>query len=138
MEIIRLEGYTEDEKVEIAKRHLIAKQIEAHGLKAGEFSAEDATAVEAFLGHYLLNEIYRQLLLKAIKVNVIGAILVLEKRILDALQTSRIRGTDKRRIGRRLVDNCFPGFAKSTDSSIKSGNDAWNETDLGLKNIPIV
>lgn len=37
MEIIRLEGYTEDEKVEIAKRHLIAKQIEAHGLKAGEF-----------------------------------------------------------------------------------------------------
>ena len=37
MEIIRLEGYTEDEKVEIAQRHLIAKQIEAHGLKAGEF-----------------------------------------------------------------------------------------------------
>ncbi|WP_213979983.1 endopeptidase La [Sphingomonas sp. dw_22] len=37
MEIIRLEGYTEDEKVEIAERHLIAKQIEAHGLKEGEF-----------------------------------------------------------------------------------------------------
>ena len=37
MEIIRLEGYTEDEKVEIAERHLIAKQIEAHGLKDGEF-----------------------------------------------------------------------------------------------------
>ncbi|HQA17755.1 MAG TPA: endopeptidase La [Novosphingobium sp.] len=38
MEIIRLEGYTEDEKVEIAERHLIAKQVEAHGLKAGEFT----------------------------------------------------------------------------------------------------
>ena len=37
MEIIRLEGYTEDEKVEIAQRHLIAKQIEAHGLTEGEF-----------------------------------------------------------------------------------------------------
>ncbi len=37
MEIIRLEGYTEDEKVEIAERHLIAKQIELHGLKEGEF-----------------------------------------------------------------------------------------------------
>ena len=37
MEIIRLEGYTEDEKVEIAERHLFAKQIEAHGLKRGEF-----------------------------------------------------------------------------------------------------
>ncbi|MEM9085139.1 MAG: endopeptidase La [Pseudomonadota bacterium] len=37
MEIIRLEGYTEDEKVEIAKRHLIAKQVRDHGLKEGEF-----------------------------------------------------------------------------------------------------
>ncbi|MGL4314174.1 MAG: endopeptidase La, partial [Sphingomonas sp.] len=37
MEIIRLEGYTEDEKVEIAERHLIKKQIEAHGLKDDEF-----------------------------------------------------------------------------------------------------
>ncbi|WP_404333402.1 endopeptidase La [Sphingomonas sp. MMS12-HWE2-04] len=38
MEIIRLEGYTEDEKVEIAERHLVEKQIEAHGLKDGEFA----------------------------------------------------------------------------------------------------
>ncbi|MEO5938715.1 MAG: endopeptidase La [Sphingomonas sp.] len=37
MEIIRLEGYTEDEKVEIAERHLLQKQIEAHGLKNEEF-----------------------------------------------------------------------------------------------------
>ncbi|MEZ5683768.1 MAG: endopeptidase La [Novosphingobium sp.] len=42
MEIIRLEGYTEDEKVEIAERHLIAKQVEAHGLKKGEFTLETA------------------------------------------------------------------------------------------------
>lgn len=38
MEIIRLEGYTEDEKVEIAERHLIEKQIKAHGLRKGEFT----------------------------------------------------------------------------------------------------
>jgi ATP-dependent Lon protease len=42
MEIIRLEGYTEDEKVEIAKGHLIAKQIDAHGLKDGEFELTEA------------------------------------------------------------------------------------------------
>ncbi|MBU6252297.1 MAG: endopeptidase La [Alphaproteobacteria bacterium] len=42
MEIIRLEGYTEDEKVEIAQRHLIAKQIDAHGLKKGEFTLTEA------------------------------------------------------------------------------------------------
>ena len=41
MEIIRIPGYTEDEKVEIAKRHLIPKQMEAHGLKKGEWSITD-------------------------------------------------------------------------------------------------
>ncbi len=38
MEIIRLEGYTEDEKVEIAERHLLPKVVGEHGLKDGEFT----------------------------------------------------------------------------------------------------
>ena len=38
MEIIPLAGYTEEEKAEIAHRHLIPKQVKNHGLKAGEFS----------------------------------------------------------------------------------------------------
>ena len=42
MEIIRIQGYTEDEKVEIARRHLIEKQLEAHGLKEGEWSISDS------------------------------------------------------------------------------------------------
>jgi len=42
MEIIRLSGYTEDEKVEIAKRHLIAKQTKDHGLRDGEWKISDA------------------------------------------------------------------------------------------------
>jgi ATP-dependent Lon protease len=46
MEIIRLAGYTEDEKVEIAKRHLIPGQLQAHGLEAGEWSIEDAALLE--------------------------------------------------------------------------------------------
>jgi ATP-dependent Lon protease len=41
MEIIRLPGYTEDEKVEIAKRHLIPKQVKQHGLKKNEWSITD-------------------------------------------------------------------------------------------------
>jgi ATP-dependent Lon protease len=41
MEIIRIPGYTEDEKVEIAKRHLIPKQIKAHGLKDEEWKITD-------------------------------------------------------------------------------------------------
>ena len=51
MEIIRLEGYTEDEKVEIATRHLIPKQIESHGLKEGELIfAEDG--LRSLIQHY--------------------------------------------------------------------------------------
>jgi len=43
MEIIRIPGYTEDEKVEIAKRHLLPKQVKEHGLRKGEWSmSEDA------------------------------------------------------------------------------------------------
>jgi ATP-dependent Lon protease len=41
MEIIRIPGYTEDEKVEIAKRHLISKQSTAHGLKTDEWHISD-------------------------------------------------------------------------------------------------
>eukprot|EP01012_Entosiphon_sulcatum_P005324 TRINITY_DN12348_c0_g1_i1.p2 TRINITY_DN12348_c0_g1~~TRINITY_DN12348_c0_g1_i1.p2 ORF type:complete len:804 (+),score=212.03 TRINITY_DN12348_c0_g1_i1:685-3096(+) len=41
MEIIRIAGYTEDEKVEIAKRHLIDKQVKEHGLKKGEWAIAD-------------------------------------------------------------------------------------------------
>jgi ATP-dependent Lon protease len=43
MEVIRIPGYTEDEKVEIAQRHLLPKQVKEHGLKKGEWSiSEDA------------------------------------------------------------------------------------------------
>src|SRR6202161_545788 len=43
MEIIRLAGYTEDEKIEITQRHLLPKTTKEHGLKNGEFSiSEDA------------------------------------------------------------------------------------------------
>jgi len=41
MEIIRLPGYTEDEKVEIARRHLLPKQMKQHGLKKGEWHLSD-------------------------------------------------------------------------------------------------
>jgi len=42
MEIIRIEGYTEDEKIEIARIHLLEKQMKAHGLKDGEWSISEA------------------------------------------------------------------------------------------------
>ncbi|MDG1008603.1 MAG: endopeptidase La [Amylibacter sp.] len=46
MEIIALSGYTEDEKSEIAKQHLISKQIKNHGLKKDEFAITDTALLE--------------------------------------------------------------------------------------------
>jgi ATP-dependent Lon protease len=51
MEIIRLAGYTEDEKVAIARKHLIIKQIEANGLKEGELDLHDS-AVRDLVRYY--------------------------------------------------------------------------------------
>ncbi len=45
MEVIRLSGYTEDEKLNIAKQHLINKQIERNGLKKDELTIEDSAIV---------------------------------------------------------------------------------------------
>ena len=46
MEIITLAGYTEDEKVQIARRHLLAKQMKGHGLKKAEFSLTDEALLQ--------------------------------------------------------------------------------------------
>ncbi|WP_299424467.1 endopeptidase La [uncultured Shimia sp.] len=46
MEIISLAGYTEDEKREIARQHLIDKQVKNHGLKKGEFEVSDEALQE--------------------------------------------------------------------------------------------
>ncbi|MBP0601337.1 MULTISPECIES: endopeptidase La [Aeromonas] len=45
MEVIRLSGYTEDEKLNIAKQHLVAKQIQRNGLKASEITIEDSALI---------------------------------------------------------------------------------------------
>ncbi|WP_391087731.1 endopeptidase La [Vibrio sp. NH-UV-68] len=45
MEVIRLSGYTEDEKLNIAKRHLVDKQIKRNGLKTGEIEIEDSAII---------------------------------------------------------------------------------------------
>lgn len=60
MEIIRISGYTEDEKVEIARRHLLTKQMVAHGLKKNEFSITEK-AVRELIRTYTLEAGVRNL-----------------------------------------------------------------------------
>jgi len=51
METIRIPGYTEDEKVEIAKRHLIPKQMSSHGTRKNEWSISD-DAIRDLIRYY--------------------------------------------------------------------------------------
>ena len=60
MEIIQLSGYTEEEKLEIAKRHLVPKQIEENGLKKNDAKFAD-TALTSMISQYTLEAGLRQL-----------------------------------------------------------------------------
>ena len=60
MEIIRLSGYTEDEKLEIAKRHLIPRQLDLTGLKKDELTFEDEAILE-LIQSYTMEAGVRQL-----------------------------------------------------------------------------
>jgi ATP-dependent Lon protease len=51
MEVIHLSGYTEDEKIHIAERHLIPKQLVANGLKEGELTISE-NAIRDIIRYY--------------------------------------------------------------------------------------
>jgi ATP-dependent Lon protease len=91
MEIIRLAGYTEDEKVAISRKHLIPKQIEANGLKEGELDIHD-DAVRDLVRYYTREAGVRNL----------------EREIANlarkATKEILMKGTTKVKIGRRNLD----------------------------------
>ena len=91
MEIIRLAGYTEDEKVAIARQHLIAKQVEANGLKEGELDIHD-DAVRDLVRYYTREAGVRNL----------------EREIANlarkATKEILMKGTAKVKIGRKNLD----------------------------------
>ncbi|MCL4169299.1 UNVERIFIED_CONTAM: hypothetical protein GTU68_067475, partial [Idotea baltica] len=102
MEIIRLSGYTEDEKVEIAKRHLIKKQVEDHGLKEEEWSISDG-ALKDLIRYYTreagvrnLEREIANLIRKATKQIVMGKA---KKVSVTAKNLEKIAGVRKHRFG---------------------------------------
>ena len=81
MEVIRIEGYTEDEKLNIADQYLVKKQIEANGLKKGEIKITKS-AILSIIRHYtreagvrnlereiakIARKVVKSLVLKAVK-----------------------------------------------------------------------
>jgi ATP-dependent Lon protease len=102
MEIIRLEGYTEQEKLEIAKAHLIGKQIEAHGLKEGEFTLTDNGLI-ALIRYYTREAGVRTLEREIARLARKALRRILEKKaetvVIDETNLSEFAGVQKYRYG---------------------------------------
>jgi len=93
MEVIRLSGYTEDEKVNIALRYLLSKQMKNHGLKAEEISVSES-AIRDIVRYYTREAGVRALEREISKIcrKVVKA-LVLKKRESKTSVTSKNLGT---------------------------------------------
>lgn len=89
MELIQLSGYTEVEKVEIAKRHLLPKQIEANGLTAKQLSLTDG-ALKSLIAWYTAEAGVRQLERELARVCRRVAIRIAE----DEIKSFRVKQTD--------------------------------------------
>ncbi|MCY4190361.1 MAG: endopeptidase La [Rhodospirillaceae bacterium] len=131
MEIIRIPGYTEDEKVQIAKRHLLPKQIEAHGLKEEEWSVNDA-ALCSLIRYYTreagvrnLEREIANLARKAVKEIVSDAV---EKVAVTNRNVGRYAGVRKHRFG----------LAEDEDAVGVVTGLAWTETGGELLSIEAV
>ncbi|MEL7263082.1 MAG: endopeptidase La, partial [Pseudomonadota bacterium] len=87
MEIIPLAGYTEDEKREIAKQHLIAKQVKNHGLKSKEFELTDE-ALSDIIRYYTREAGVRNLEREIAKVARKSLTKIIKKEVQEVVVTS--------------------------------------------------
>jgi ATP-dependent Lon protease len=131
MEIIRIPGYTEDEKVEIAKRHLLPKQLTAHGLKKEEWSVTDDA----------LRDLCRYYTREAGVRNLEREIANLARKAVKQIETTKI---DKLQVTRRNLEK-FAGVRRfrwgetETDDLVGVTNGlAWTEVGGELLSIEAV
>ena len=121
MEVIRLSGYTEDEKVHIAQEHLIAKQLKDHGLKKTEWSiSEDALrdTIRYFTREAGVRNLEREI----------------AKMIRKSVRDIMMKGKDKVAVTRKGLDKFLGvrkfnyGEAELTDQVGVTTGLAWTET----------
>jgi ATP-dependent Lon protease len=115
MEIIRIEGYTEDEKLNIAKKYLVAKQREANGLKESNINITDP-ALRALIRHYTkesgvrnlereIGSVCRKIAVEVVKKDRVAQVQVTPKTLRPFLGPARFRhkkAEQKARIGQTM------------------------------------
>jgi ATP-dependent Lon protease len=131
MEIIRIPGYTEDEKVAIARRHLIPKQVKAHGIRKSEWSISD-DAVRDLIRYYTREAGVRNLERELAN--------LARKAIKDILMTKQARLTVTRRNVEKFagVRRFRFGEAESEDLVGVTTGLAWTEVGGELLTIEAV
>lgn len=121
MEVIRLSGYTEDEKVNIAKKYLIPKQMEAHGLKREEITIGEAT-IRDIIRHYT-----REAGVRNLEREIANICRKVVKNILQKPQTKRMSVTPQRLEGLIGVKRFRFGRAEEEDRIGQVTGLAWTE-----------
>ncbi len=121
MEVIRLSGYTEDEKVHIAQEHLIAKQLKDHGLKDSEWSVEE-DALRDTIRYFTREAGVRNLEREIAK--------MIRKSVKDIM----MKGKDKVKVTKESLNNFLGvrkfsyGMAEQDDQVGVTTGLAWTET----------
>lgn len=88
MEVIEVSGYTEDEKVNIAERYLVPKQLKAHGLEEDNISIS-VDALRSIINHYTRESGVRELERKIAAVSRKGAARIVEEELTNLRVTKR-------------------------------------------------
>jgi ATP-dependent Lon protease len=110
MEIIRIAGYTEDEKVEIARRHLIGKAERDHGLKGGELTIEDEalrTVIRRYTRESGVRNLEREiatLARKAVK-EILSSKGAVKAVVIDAVKLEEYLGVPRYRYGQAELED---------------------------------
>ncbi|MBB5017742.1 ATP-dependent Lon protease [Chitinivorax tropicus] len=134
MEIIRLSGYTEDEKVNIAERYLIPKQMKANGLKEGELSITES-AIRDVVRYYTREAGVRSLDREIAKI----ARKVVKSLLLKKDKTGKAISVNARNLDKYLgVRKYLYGIAEQTNQVGQVTGLAWTEVGGELLTIESV
>ena len=122
MDIIQIPGYTREEKLEIAKRHLVKKRMAANGLTDAEIEIKDSAIRELINGYTreagvrsldrILDKVCRKAVIMRKKDDSVGKVVVDDKTLEDILGASKIKRMDVKAKGDRV--GVVNGLAYST------------------------
>ncbi|MBW6509520.1 MAG: endopeptidase La [Desulfuromonadales bacterium] len=122
LEVIRIEGYSEEEKLHIARRYLLKKQIAAHGLKADQVQFSDA-AIYEIIRHYT-----RESGVRSLDRQIAAVMRKLAKRALLEGKKKHFRVTDKQITNFLGVAQFKYGVREKDDQVGLATGLAWTET----------